>query len=367
VLRFLLTFACLLAVAACQKTAPSTTPPLPVSYASATTADVPMYVETFGNCETVASVTIVPQVTGILAETKFTEGTFVKAGQPIFQIDPKPYQAAVQQAQGDLETAQANLVDAQQKLTRQQALYKTKVNDVQDLQDAQAAMQATQGNVTSSRAELDNAKINLGYCTINSPIEGKTGPYLINTGNLVTANSSKLVNIQTISPIYVDYTFSEADLGKLRQWIDEDGLDVEVTVPGDEGPIETGKMHFFDNQIASGTGTLMMRATFPNQDQRLWPGQFVDVRVILTVLKNAVVVPAEAVLVGQTGDYVFVLQEDNTLAMRPIEKGQREGDRIVIKSGLSVGEKVVTSGQIALAAGEKVAPVATPTPAPPAR
>ncbi len=362
--RVLFFAALLTSLAACQKPKPPASPLLPVQVATATTADVPFYVDTFGNCATVASVTIVPQVTGILSQTQFTEGVFVKVGQPIFQIDPAPYEAAVKQAQGDLETAQASLVNARQKLARQQNLYQTKVNDVQDLQDAQAAEQVAQGNVTSSQAALDNAKINLGYCTIASPIDGKTGPYLINTGNLVTANTSKLANIQTISPIYVDYTISEADLGKLRQWIDEDGLDVQITVPGDDNPVETGKMHFIDNQIASGTGTLMMRATLPNKAQRLWPGQFVDVRVILTVLKNAVVAPVEAVLVGQTGSYVYVLQADNTVAMRIVTKGQREGDRMVITTGLAAGEKVVISGQIALAPGEKVAVQSSPTPAP---
>lgn len=361
--RILPSLALLASLAACQKPKPPAPPPLPVQTAVATTADVPMYVDTFGNCAAVASVTIVPQVTGILSQTQFAEGAFVKAGQEIFQIDSAPYEAALEQAQGDLETAQANLLNAQQKLARQQDLYKTKVNDVQDLQNAEAAMQAAQGNVISSQAALDNAKINLGYCAITSPIDGKTGPYLINTGNLVTANSSRLVNLQTISPIYVDYTISEADLGKLRQWIDEDGLDVQITVPGDDNPAETGKMHFIDNQIASGTGTLMMRATLRNQEQRLWPGQFVNVRVILTMLKSAIVVPVEAVLVGQVGDYVFVLQADNTVAMRPVVKGQREGDRMVIAKGLAAGEKVITSGQIALVPGEKVAP-ASPAPTP---
>jgi multidrug efflux system membrane fusion protein len=206
---------------------------------------------------------------------------------------------------------------------------------------------------------LQTAQINLGYCSIASPINGRTGPYLINTGNLVTANQSKLVNIQTVSPIYVNYTISESDLPRLRQWLaSAGGLDVEVNVPGDADYVGRGKLRFIDNQVVSDTGTLEMRATVPNADERLWPGQFVNVRLILTMLKGALLVPSTAVLVGQNGDYVFALQPDNTVAVRPVKKGERQGDQTVIESGLAVGEKVITSGQIGLAPGVTVAPVA---------
>ncbi len=318
--------------------------------------DAPLYLETFGKCVTVASVTIVPQVTGILAETKFAEGAAVKKGAPIFEIDPGPYEAALAQAQGALETARANLLDAQQQLARQQKLYETKVNDIEEFQDAQATAQAAQGSVLSGEAAVQTARINLGYCAIASPIDGNTGPYLINTGNVVTANQSQLVNIQTQSPIYVDYTVSESDLPRLRPWLDADGLAVEITVPGDADYVGKGTLRFIDNSVAAGTGTLEMRATLPNADRRLLPGRFVNVRLILTTLKNVVLAPAAAVLVGQTGDYVFTLQAGNRIAMRPVKKGEREGDRYVIEKGLVAGEKVVTSGQIALADGMTVAP-----------
>jgi len=365
--RTFLAVALLALPTACQKPKPSAPPPLPVTVVEARTGDVPLYLETFGTCVTIASVTVVPQVTGILADTKFTEGANVKKGDVIFQIDPRPYEAAVTQAQGNLETAKANLTNAQEQLARQQKLYETKVNDVQDFQNAQATAQAAQGNLLSSQAALQNAQINLGYCTITSPIDGRTGPYLINTGNLVTANSSQLVNIQTQSPIYVDYAISESDLPQLRQWLDGDGLDVEVRIPGAPDYLGRGVLRFINNQVASATGTLEMRATLPNADLRLCPGQFVNVRLILTTLKNAVLVPNTALLIGQTGDYVFVLQADNTVAIRPVTKGQREGDDVIIAKGLNPGEKVVTSGQIALAPGGKVAPVAAPASTPAAQ
>lgn len=361
----------LVLVAGCGKPKQAAPAPLPVRVAEVEVADVPLYVDTFGNCVTVASVTIVPQVTGILAETKFTEGANVKSGDVIFEIDPRPYEAALQQAKGDLEAAKAALYNAQQNLARQKDLYETKVTDIQDFQNAQAAEQGAAGEVMAGEAAVQSAQINLGYCSIQSPIDGKTGAYLINTGNLVTANSSQLVNIQTISPIYVDYTVSEADLGRLRKWIDEDGLDVEIRTPGDAGVREMGSMHFVDNQIDSGTGTLMMRATLSNKDERLWPGQFVNVRVILTTLKDATLIPEDALLVSQTGNYVYVLKADNTVEMRVVTRGEKEGDRVIVESGLAAGEKVVTSGQIALASGEKVSPQsppaaasATPSPTP---
>jgi multidrug efflux system membrane fusion protein len=170
----------------------------------------------------------------------------------------------------------------------------------------------------------------------------------------------------------VDYTISESDLPNVRQWLANAPLPVEIRIPGADDYVGHGELHFIDNQIAIGTGTLSMRATLPNTDERLLPGRFVTVRLIFTTLKNAVVVPCDAVLVGQSGDYVFVLKPDNTVAMRPVVKGQREDDRYVITSGLAAGEKVVTSGQIALAPGEKVAPkapfpTANPSPTPAAK
>ncbi|HEY8900041.1 MAG TPA: efflux RND transporter periplasmic adaptor subunit [Chthoniobacterales bacterium] len=353
-----------LSLLGCQKAKPPAPPPLPVTVAEVATADVPLYLETFGTGVTVAAVTIVPQVTGVLAATKFAEGAAVSKGDVIFEIDPQPYQAALTQAQGALESARANLLLAQQNLARQQKLYETKVNDIQDFQNAQATAQAAQGSVLSCEAALQTAQINLGYCTIRSPIDGRTGPYLLNTGNLVTANSSQLVNIQTQAPIYVDYTISESDLPRLRQYLDGDGLPVEVTIPGATDYTGHGTLRFIDNSVAAGTGTLEMRATLPNEDLRLWPGQFVNVRLILTSLKNALVAPATAVIVGQTGDYVFVLQAGNRIAMRPVKKGQREGDNVIIESGLAAGEKVVTSGQIALADGMTVAPQTAPASSP---
>lgn len=360
----LLAAACGGALSGCRKAAAPVAPLTPVKVAGVKKGVAQSYIETFGNCATVASVTIVPQVTGILSKTLFTEGDEVKAGDPLFEIDPAPYQAAVQEAEGSLEAARATLFDAQQNLARQQKLFANKVIDEQAMQDSQAKTQTAQGDVLVAEAALKTANINLGYCTISSPISGRTGTYLINTGNLVTANTSQLVNIRTISPIYVDYTISEAQMHAVRKHLKPGGLPVEITRPDGVGGTAAGTLVFLDNQIANRTGTLALRATTPNDEQELWPGLFVNVRLVLETLPDALLVPATAVLVGQDGSYVFVLQADQTLSLRPVKTGQRQGADIVIEQGVSEGEKVVVSGQIALAPGMKVSAVAASSPAP---
>ncbi len=348
-------FSFVLAVGCHRKTTVAPRPPS-VRVAVVTKETVPLYVATFGKCRSIASVTLVPQVTGILAETKFTEGTMVKAGDPLFEIDPKPYTAALEQAKGDLETAKANLVNAQEALARQQALFEKKVVDIQQLQNSQAALAGAGGDVESSTAAVELAQINLSYCTINSPINGRTGPYLINSGNLVSAGKSELVNVRTLSPIYVDYTISESDFPRVQRYLEEgdDGLEVRITVPSDAKFQATGKLTFIDNRIGSSTGTLALRATVPNDDLKLLPGQFVNVRLILKEMPDSVLVPSSAVLTGANGDYVFVLKPGDTVEQRAVTRGQLEGGLVVISDGLSAGESVVTFGQIALKSGAKV-------------
>ena len=362
--RALLVFLALFAPG-CDKTPLPPPPPTPVTVAPVVKSSAQVYLDTFGNCATVASVTIVPQVTGLLAKTLFTEGAAVKAGDALFEIDPAPYQAAVQQAQGSLASAQATLLNTNQDFQRQQQLFTNKVVDIQAMQNAQVKAQTAQADVLVAEAALQAANISLGYCSIKSPISGRTGPYLINTGNLVTANISHLVNIQTISPIYVDYTISEAQLAIVRKYLKPEGLPVEITVPDNPGDKIPGSLVFLDNQIGSQTGTLALRALTPNEEEGLWPGLFVNVRLVLETIPEAILVPSPGVIVGQSGPYVFVLQADQTLALRQVKIGQREGTNTLIEQGLAEGENVVVSGQIGLAPGMKVAPAPLTPPTPP--
>lgn len=353
----------LVALVACQKkTEPVFTPP--VSFATAHTENVPMTIDTFGNCVTIADVTLQAQVTGNLLSYAVAQGASVKKGQLVASIDPGPYLAALQTAQGNLDSARANLANMEVTLKRQQSLYQTKTIDLADLQTAQANELQAQGAVQTSEGQLRDAQINVGYCTINSPVDGKTGLYLVDAGNLVTANTTKLINIQTIDPIYVDFTISENDFDKVRQYFNSGELQVTATIPGAPDKKIEGKLSIINNSISSSTGTLMLRATFPNPDGLLWPGLFVNIELVLTVLKDAVVIPSQCVSVGQKGPYVFVVNSDNTVALRLIKIGQRHSDETVVTEGVKVGDRVVTAGQLGLVTDAKVNPTAWTPPQP---
>ena len=348
----------------CAKKPTPQAPLQPVTFAVAAAESVPLTIGTFGNVVTIADVTLQAQVEGILLRYAVEEGAMVKKGDLIAQIDPAPFQAALQEAQGNLDSAKAQLANAQVTLQRQQELYKTKTIDLADLQTAEANQLQAQGAVLTAEGQLATAQINLGYCTISSPIDGKTGIYLVDAGNLVAANTTKLINIQMIDPIYVEFTISENDFDKVRQYFTQGELPVQANIPGAPGTKVTGQMTFIDNAITSGTGTLSLRATMPNKEAILWPGLFVDVELILTTVPNAIVIPSQCVMIGQEGPYVFVVNSDNTVTRHQVELGQRHADSTVISKGLNAGDHVVTAGQLGLDDGMKVG--ATPFQAPPA-
>ncbi len=347
----------------CGKKAAPAPPPPPVTFATAEAKTMPLTITTFGNCESIANVTLQAQVTGTLLKYAIAQGAMVKAGDLVAQIDPRPFEAALQEAQGSLDSAKAQLANAEVTLQRQQALYKTKTIDLADLQTAEASQLQAQGGVLTAEGQLADAKINLGYCTITSPVDGKAGLYQVDAGNLVTANNTQLINIQTISPIYVNFTISENDFDRVRQYFAKGGeLPVEITIPGaTDGGVIPGKLTFINNDIASATGTLTLEATLPNDDSRLWPGLFVNVRLILATLENAIVIPSQCVMIGQQGPYVFVVNDD-TVTQRNVTQGQRQGDVTVISEGLAANDRVVTAGQLGLNTGAKVNPAAWKAP-----
>jgi membrane fusion protein, multidrug efflux system len=363
--RELLFALCLLVIgfSSCAKKPTPQAPLQPVTFAVAAAESVPLTVKTFGNVVAIADVTLQAQVEGILLRYAMDEGAMVKKGDLVAQIDPAPFQAALEEAQGNLDSAKAQLANAQVTLQRQQELYKTKTVDLADLQTAEANQLQAQGAVLTAEGQLATAQINLAYCTISSPIDGKTGIYMVDAGNLVAANTTKLINIQTIDPIYVQFTISENDFDKVRQYFTQGELPVEASIPGAPDKKATGKMTFIDNAITSGTGTISLRATMPNKEAILWPGLYVNVELVLTTLQNAVVVPSQCVMVGQGGPYVFVVNSDSTVARRQVELGQRHADSTVISKGLNAGDHVVTAGQLGLQDGMKVGP--TPFQAPP--
>lgn len=352
-------------LAACGRKPKVAPPPPPVTFAVAESRDVPMTIDTFGNAVSITDVTFQAQVTGTLTRYAVPEGAMVKEGDLIIEIDPAPYQAAVQEAQGNLDSARAQLANSQVTLQRQQALFKTKTIDLADLQTAEANQLQAQGNVQTAEGDLATAQINLAYCTIKSTVNGKAGIFLVDAGNLVTANTTKLINIQQIDPIYVEFTISENDFDRVRQYFKNGALPVEVMIPGAPDAKISGSLAFIDNSISSNTGTLTLRATFPNKDARLWPGLFVNVSLVLTTLKDAITIPSPCLMIGQNGPYVFIVNADNTVSLQPVTIRERRADFVVIGDGLQAGQKVVTAGQLGLYSGAKITPSPWHPPVPP--
>src|SRR5213592_384297 len=318
-------------------------PPRTVVVANVTTKDVTLYLDEIRTCAAYETVQVQAQVSGQIIGRHFQDGADVKKGDLLFTIDPRPFQAVFEQAK-----AQAAL--DQITLKRQQELRARNVNSPQDLDTARA-------NAEKSEAAAAAAQVNVDFCYIKSPINGRVGLRNVDVGNLVGPSSSPLVTIQGLDPIYTDFTVSETDLPLVRRYLDGPNVKVETRSPDGGKPPRTGDLYFIDNAVQPGSGTVKARGVTPNPDRALWPSEFVRVRFILDMLKNAMLVPAQAVQVSQSGPFVFVVKTDNTVDLRPVKPGQRqEGDLTVIENGVKPGETVVVTGQLALSPGAKVAP-----------
>lgn len=335
-------------------------PPRPVVVAKVTTKDVPLYLDEIGTCAAYETVQVQAQVNGQIVARSFQDGSEVKKGDLLFSIDPRPFQAALDQAQGQLGQAKSQLVLDQITLKRQQDLRAKGVNSPQDLDVAQGTVNNDEAKVKSAEATVAAAQVNLDYCSIRSPIDGRAGLRNVDVGNVVGGSgSAPLLTIQGLDPIYTDFTVAEPDLPLVRRYLGNPNVKVETNSEDDNVPPRTGDLYFIDNAVQPGVGTVKARAVTPNPDHALWPSQFVRVRLILDVLKEAKLVPSGAVQIGQNGPYVFVVKSDSTLDLRSVKPGQRQGDFTVITDGLKPGETVVVSGQLQLAPGTKVVPQQT--------
>ena len=331
-------------------------PPRPVKIAVAFTKDVPIYIDTFGNLATPNNVDIVCQVTGQIKEVYFEEGSEVKAGTPLFTIDPREYQAELNKSKAALA---ADQVDAKLKFEifeRNKKLIDKKLISQQDFDTYKTDAAASQAQVALDKAAVELAQINLNYCLITSPIDGVTGKRLVDPGNIVTANSGNpLVNIKSIDPLYIDFSLPERNLPEVKAAMAATTLKVEISPVGDSNGPYSGELQMTDNTIDDTTGTISLRATVPNPDRILWPGQFADVKLIVSTAKDAVLVPGAAVQLGQNGMYTYVITDDNKADLGDeITVGQVEGDNVIIEKGIKTGEKVVTYGQMGLSPGAKV-------------
>lgn len=330
-----------------------------VTTAQSRLATVSEYLEEIGNCVALEMVNITPQVSGKIVKIHFTDGQQVRTGDKLFTIDPRPYEASLAQAEANLARAEAELKLNQLKLDRSKDLVPQDYLSPQDFDSIKTQVATAEATVAQNRAELAQAKIDLDYCYITSPIDGKTGVRQVDIGNVVEPSTEDiLLTIQRMDPIYVEFTVTEAKLNRVRKFEDLSDLDVEV-VPDDPSLTRSAKLFFVDNAIDAQTGTVLMRALMQNPRRKFWPGQFVRVRVLLQELPNSVLVPQGAVQISQDGTYVYVVNAKKQAEKRMVATGQRHGSEIVVESGVRAGENVVTTGMIMLAPGMKVA--VTPT------
>lgn len=325
-------------------TAKSTQPAArPVLVAKVISKDVPIYLDEIGTCAAYETVQVQAQVTGKILQRHFQDGADVKKGDLLFTIDPAPFQAALDQAK-----AQAALDQVTAK--RQADLRAKGVNAPQDYDTAVA-------NAQKSQAAAEAAQVNLDYCYIKSPINGRIGLRNVDIGNLVGPTSPPLVTIMGLDPIYTDFTVAETDLALVRKYLGGPNIKVQTYSPDERLAPRIGDLYFIDNAVQPGAGTVKARAVTPNPDRAFWPSEFVRVRFILDTIKDAKLVPSQAIQISQSGPFVFVLKSDNTVDLRPVNPGQRQdGDLTVVEGGVQSDETVVVTGQLALAPGAKVEP-----------
>jgi multidrug efflux system membrane fusion protein len=347
---------------AAAQTPPAGGPGIPVTGGTVAVADVPVFLNGIGTVQAYNMVTIKSRVDGQIVRIDFTEGQEVKAGAPLLQIDPRPFQAAVEQAQAAKEKDEAQLANAKVDLDRYAQLVGSGHQTRQSYDQQKALVAQLEAAIKGDNAQINTAQLNLGYASIRSPIDGRLGAKLVDIGNMVRAtDATGLVTITQLKPIFVSFTLSQENAHKIRERQAEAPL--PVIAIGDDGKTQlaTGKLSLIDNTIDQATGTIRLKATFANADERLWPGEFVNTRVILSVRKGVPTVPAQTVQDGPTGHYAYVIKEDNTVERRNVEIAAVQDGIAVVTKGLSAGEKVVVDGQYRLTQGARVR-IAAPTP-----
>ncbi len=358
-------------------------PPVPVTVATATERDIPIQLRVIGNVEAYSSIPVKAQIAGELVRIHFTEGQDVKKGDLLFEIDRRPYEQALRQAEANLnrdvaqeKQAEANLArdQAQAQNARTQAARYSKLasegivskeqneqmrttssTDEEAVRADQAAIESARAAVGADKAAVETANLNLEYCEIRSPINGRTGSLQVKVGTLIKAQAdTAMVTINQVSPAYVTFSVPEGQLTQIRGSMAQGPLEVEARAPNDASGPARGQLSFIDNTVDSTTGEIKLKAMFPNQERKLWPGQFVN--VVLTIGKdaNATVVPSEAIQTGQQGQYAFVVKQDHTVENRVVSIGRTIGRETVITKGIAPGETVVTDGQLRLIPGFKV-------------
>ncbi len=355
--KLIVPVALVLIISACSndgKAKQAAQPAVPVKTGDVMQQNIPVQINAIGTVEAYNTVSVKALVGGEIIGVQFKEGQDVQQGDVLFQIDPRPYEAALKQAEAQLarDAAQAKNADEQAKryeiLVQKDYVSKDQYDQFRSTADSLAAA------VQADKANVDNGRLQLAYCTIKSPIDGRVGSVLINKGNVIKANDLTMVTINKIAPIYVTFSLPEQNLANIKKYMAEGSLQVDAVIPGDEKRPVQGKLTFINNAVDTATGTIQLKGTFENKDKRLWPGQFINVVLTLTTQRNAVVMPAAALQTGQQGQYVFVVKPDFTVESRPVTVAWSYGELAVVAQGVTPGEKVVTDGQLNLITGVRV-------------
>jgi membrane fusion protein, multidrug efflux system len=331
-------------------------PSVPVSAATVVQKNVPVSIRAIGNVEALEKVDIKSQITGEIVSVHFREGEDVSKGELLFEMDPRQPKADLARAEGNLLRDQAQAKNARIQAQRYERLANEGVVSKQEYDRFVSESEALEASVAADQAAVEQARLQLQYTKIFSPIAGRTGNLMVDRGNIVKANENPpLVTINQITPIATQFAIPEQQLADVKRYMNQ-GLRVEAVPPGGGTPVQPiqGKLTFIDNAVDPTTGTIRLKGEFANADRRLWPGQFVDVILTLTTTPNAVVVPSQAVQTGQQGQYVFVIKQDMTADMRPVVVSRSIGSETVIESGVQPGERVVTDGHLRLQKGAKV-------------
>jgi membrane fusion protein, multidrug efflux system len=339
--------------AACSHPEPKRAPEaVPVTAATVERRAVPVEVSAIGHVEPLSTVSIRAQVGGTITRVWFREGQDVQKGDMLLTIDPRPYEAALRQAQGSLARDQAQAQNAVAESKRYAELVQKDYVTREQADQIQANAAALAATVKADEAAVENARLQMAYCSMTAPITGRTGSLLVKEGNLVKPNDVALLVINQIQPILVAFSIPESQLTEIKRRSTASSLAVAATAPG--GDVQHGELTFVDNAVDPTTGTITLKASFPNRDRGLWPGQFVNLVLVLSTQADAVVVPAPAVQTGQSGQFVYVIKPDSTVESRPVTVTRSQGAFAVVAKGLSPGERVVTDGQLRLTAGARV-------------
>lgn len=333
-----------------KKEQPKTKPPVPVKVAQTEQKDLPVQIKAIGNVEATASVAIKSQVSGQIARVHFAEGSDVQKGSLLVSIDPEPFQAALHQFEAALVKDQAQARFAREQAQRYEGLLKEGIVTRDQYELLRANAESLAATLVADRAAIKNARIQLEYCSIRSPISGRTGVVALQAGNLVKANDLPIETVNQIAPINISFSLPEKRLAEIKRGMAAGQLKIETVIPNEPGARENGTISFLDNAVNAATGTIKLKGVFANKSRKLWPGQFNDVLITLATRKNAVVIPIQAVQSGQQGEYVYVVGPDNKVELRQIASAPA-GEEAVVEKGLAAGEVVVVDGQLRLTPG----------------